>query len=472
LLAGLVGPYAAGARSGVRLGSRFARCANASMNVHKGALLEEIDAARLDASESSSFLNDNPTVQYVDCVFVDLCGNVRGKRIARGELEDLFARGLSVPGSIYFLDARGEVAGAKLDDSMGTAWPVAGTITQVSWSQRPHGQVLMTLRDAAGTPYFGEPRNVLKRVIGRFADLGVEPAARVRMEYYLADQERAKSGLLQPAGVLGPAAAAEIESGIAEAAATQGLPALSFVAGHSPGQVAIEFNTAVDALQAADNSVFLRQVVRAVARLHKLDAVFMARPFADLAASGMRFQLGLRRGEVSVFATTEGGDMSRSAVGGLQTVMADSIALFAPSVNSFRRFTGNHAVPRNKRWGYLNKTANISIVQGNDDAPRIDVAIAGADANPYLALAAMLAGVHYGISQGLDAGAPADGDVSGFVDPTLPMAIDAALLALENGPVLREYFGPAYVDLYCAAKRTELERFRSFIPPHEYDWYL
>jgi glutamine synthetase len=152
--------------------------------------------------------------------------------------------------------------------------------------------------------------------------------------------------------------------------------------------------------------------------------------------------------------------------------MAESAALFAPSVNAFRRYSGAGAVPRNKRWGYLNESVNFSVVKGDDDAPRIDIASAGADANPYLSLAAILAGVHYGISQGLDAGAPAEGDVSTLVDPTLPATIDAALLALENGSVLREYLGPAYVDLYCAAKRTELERFRAFIPPHEYDWYL
>jgi glutamine synthetase len=97
--------------------------------------------------------------------------------------------------------------------------------------------------------------------------------------------------------------------------------------------------------------------------------------------------------------------------------------------------------------------------------------VAGADANPYLALAAVLTGIHYGIGQNIDPGQPADSGVAAFVDPTLPLNIDAALLALENGSILREYLGPAYVDLYCATKRGELERFRNFIPPHEHDWY-
>jgi glutamine synthetase len=165
-----------------------------------------------------------------------------------------------------------------------------------------------------------------------------------------------------------------------------------------------------------------------------------------------------------------GSDLVRFAVGGLQALMGEALALFAPSVNAFRRFSGKDAVPRNRRWAYGSDAANLSIATGGSSAT-VAHRIAGADANPYLAIAAVLAGVHHGIGQNLDPGQAADRDVSAFVDPTFPVNIDAALLALENGSVMREYLGPAYVDLYCATKRTELERLRDFIPAHEYDWY-
>ena len=102
----------------------------------------------------------------------------------------------------------------------------------------------------------------------------------------------------------------------------------------------------------------------------------------------------------------------------------------------------------------------------------IEHRVAGSDANPYLALAAILAGIHHGMNDGLDPGPPFEGDAVTFVDQTMPFAIDAALVALENGSILREYLGPTFVDLYCATKRVELERFRNHIPAHEYDWYL
>ncbi len=151
--------------------------------------------------------------------------------------------------------------------------------------------------------------------------------------------------------------------------------------------------------------------------------------------------------------------------------MADSIALFAPNANAYRRFHTGGA-PRNKRWAFNNATANLSVGGGEGDLRRITHRVAGTDANPYLALAAAIAGIHHGMQEGLDAGPAFEGNIATFIDQTIPFAIDQALVALENASVLREYLGPAYIDLYCATKRAELERFRNHTPAHEYDWYL
>ena len=165
------------------------------MNVVSNARADEHGASPLGAAQAAAFLEQNPQVQYVDCVFADLCGIVRGKRIARAELESVFETGLGIPFTIYFLDARGEVVeqarrAASPNGSEGTAWPVAGTLTRVNWSQRPHGQVLMTLGGAEGEPYFGEPRNVLKRVAARFANAELVPSAAFDFDFYLFDRER------------------------------------------------------------------------------------------------------------------------------------------------------------------------------------------------------------------------------------------------------------------------------------------
>lgn len=434
------------------------------MNVHASAQ----GATPVGASEVEAFLEQHPQVQYIDCVFADICGNVRGKRIARGELKAVYSKGIAIPATIYFLDSRGDAAGQA--GAVGTAWPVEGSLSTVSWSQRPHGQALMTLRDAKGDPYFGEPRNVLARVVERFADMDVVPVVGATLEFYLL--ERAKTPPQKPAE-LDVERRDDLVAAITEAAEAQHVtPFKVFAAG---GRIALTLKAETSAIHAADSAVFLRQIVRAVARQHDLDATFMARPFPSAAGNSMRVAVGLQHpsGETLFdVASAEGTGVIRGAVAGMQALTGESIALFAPNVNAYRRFTAEAGTPRNRRWGFANKTANLSLPGHPDEPQWIEHRLAGADANPYLVVAAILAGVHHGITQQLDPGAPFDGDAAKFVDETLPFNIDGALLALENGSVMREYLGPAYVDLYCATKRAELERFRAFIPPHEYDWYL
>lgn len=443
-----------------------------------------------DVAGVDAFLEENPELQYVDCVFADLCGVVRGKRISRDALRGVFESGLAIPFTIYFLDARGEMVEAvgRLtagDSAEGVAWPVADTLTRVNWSQRPHGQVLMTLCDAKGNPYFGEPRNVLERVVGRFDSLELVPVVGFALEFYLFDRERAKNGVPQPPAVASESASAvygiadidrfdSVLTGIAEAADMQGLPSITTTSESAPGRFKITLDPS-DAVRAGDHAVFLRQIVRAVARKRGLDATFMAKPYLALSGSAMEITLALehRKGR-DVFADAAdkvAGEALRAALGGLQATMADSIALFAPNANAYRRFHAGGA-PRNKRWAFNNAAANLSVVGGEGDLRRITHRVAGTDANPYLALAAALAGIHHGMHEGLDAGPAFEGNIATFVDQTIPFAIDPALVALENASVLREYLGPAYVDLYCATKRAELERFRNHIPAHEYDWYL
>ncbi len=451
------------------------------MNVHTGG--QSRDPSGVPAFEI--FLQENPQVQYVDCVFVDLCGIVRGKRIDRAELERIFESGMQIPYTIYFLDARGDMidgidCGTSDGAREGTAHPVSRTLTRVNWSQRPHGQVLMTLCNGKGEPYFGEPRNVLARVVERFADLDLTPSVGCTLEFQLIGRERAKDGIPQmPKDVEGgdrneDAVAKEILDAVVAAAETQGLPPVATTPGAATGQYRVSLATAPDAVRAGDHAVFLRQIARAVARQHGRDATFMAKPFLGAAGSAMHIQAAvLKGGGENAFddGRIDGDAILRFGIGGLQAVMADSIALFAPNANAFRRFVGPGAVARNKRWGYKNRTTVVGAT-GEGDARCIDHRLAGADANPYLVLAAMLTGIHHGIVEHLDPGTPFEDDATAFVDQTMPFSIDAALLALENGSILREYLGPAYIDLFCATKRAESDRFRNHIPAHEYDWYL
>ncbi|HAH10165.1 MAG TPA: glutamine synthetase, partial [Alphaproteobacteria bacterium] len=262
---------------------------------------------------------------------------------------------------------------------------------------------------------------------------------------------------------------------VAEAARIQGVPATTVTSEHAPGQFEVNLHHQNDAALAANHAVFLRQIIRGAANRHGMDASFMAKPYLNAPGSGMHIHVSLvHKSGRNVFddGTPQGSELLRYAVGGLQAIMGEGMAVFAPNVNSYRRFVPNAFTPMNRRWGYNNRSTGIRIPAGAMDARRIEHRVSGADANPYLAIAAVLAGIHYGIINRLDPGQPFEGNAGGFTDVTVPFAIDSALLAMENGKIIGEYFSPAYVDVYCATKRVELARFRQHIPPQEYSWYL
>lgn len=201
----------------------------------------------------------------------------------------------------------------------------------------------------------------------------------------------------------------------------------------------------------------------------------MAKPYAERAGTGLHIHVSLVDADgCNIFddGTEEGSELLLHALGGLQALMPESMALFAPNVNSYRRFQPDMFAPVNRRWGYNNRSTGMRIPAGPSDARRIEHRVAGADANPYLALAAVLAGVHHGLTAKLDPGAPAAGNVSREPDPAVAFTIDEALARLERADLLKSYLGEETVSLYRETKRIETQRLRRVITAAEYDWYL
>lgn len=445
--------------------------------------------------EWNAFAAANPGLEHLDCLFVDLCGTIRGKRYPATEGVKVFKSGLQIPFTLYLLDARGETTDATGrgygdGDPDGVAWPVAGSLSRTACVPQAQAHVLMSLVDEKGQPYFAEPRNVLDRVLRRFAELELTPTVAAELEFFVFDRERTAEGAPQPPLVPGTSIREtsvsvygiedldryrEFLDDIMAGAKRQNVPATTASSEHAPGQFEINLQHQPDARLAADHAVFLKQIVKNAAKFHKMDASFIAKPYLDAPGSGLHIHVSLmdKMGR-NVFddGSALGSPVLRQAVGGLQAVMSEAMAVFAPNVNSYRRFVPNAFTPMNRRWGYNNRSTGIRIPAGPSNGRRIEHRVSGADANPYLAIAAVLAGIHHGLSKNVDPGSPFEGNAAGFTDPTVRFNLDGALAAMEAGPIMAEYFGPAYVDVYCGAKRVELGRFRNHIPKAEYDWYL
>ena len=163
----------------------------------------------------------------------------------------------------------------------------------------------------------------------------------------------------------------------------------------------------------------------------------------------------------------------KNAIGGLLDTIPDMFAIFAPGRNSYRRFVPDLYVPVNKTWGYNNRSVTVRIPSGDDAARRLEHRVAGADANPYLVLAALLAGVHHGITNAIDPGPASPAvNVSGQLDDSLPFEWGRALSLLEKSAFAETYFSREYVDVFCSLKRDELRQYNEHVSDQEYLLYL
>ncbi len=447
------------------------------------------DAAALAAA----FRSAHPAIETVDLLIVDMAGVLRGKRLAMDELPALMAGGLVLPGSTYVMDILGNnVSATGLGPPDGDPdypiRPVDGTLAPVPWAGRPRAQALMTMTYPDGAPYPYDPRVILARVLDRFHPLGLTPVVAVELEFYLLDPARTADGGVRLAAPGGKAptetqvyslddieAVAPFLDEVREACGIQDIPTHVATAEYAPGQYEINLHHVDDAVKAADHAVLLKRAIRGVAERHGMVATFMAKPFIGLPGNGTHLHVSLRdRAGRNVFddGTDAGSDALRHAIGGLIATMAESMALFAPNANSFRRIRPGAWVPLAPTWGYNNRSVALRVPAGRGAATRLEHRVAGADANPYLVVAAVLAGLHHGLSRRIDPGPPIAGSAYAQVPASLPTSWLEALGAHDGATVLPDYIAAEYLRLYGLVKRHERATFESRITPVEYDWYL
>src|SRR5262245_14535342 len=446
-------------------------------------------------AELEAILAANPAIEFVDAAIADICGTLRGKRLPVADAPKLFETGMQIPLSLHLMDVRGEMMnpsgrGYTDGDPDGTSWPIPGTVMEIWGSDPPRAQVLTSLRDGKGAALSYDPRAVLERVLARFDELKLTPVCAHELEFYLIDQQRGDRG--QPLPPRSPRTGErettpsvygleELDdyqaflSALNEAAALQRVPVSATSKEYAPGQFEANLRHQANAPMASDHAIFLRQIVKATASSRGFQATFMAKPYPERSGSGQHVHLSLiDRSGRNVFdnGTPEGSELLRHAAGGMAALMADSMAFFAPNLNSYRRFAPDMFAPVNRRWGVNNRSAGLRVPVGPSEARRIEHRCAGADANPYLVLAAVLAGAHHGIVKKIDPGPPAVGNVSHEPDRALPFSLEDALKRLENAPILADYFGAEAISFYRETKAIELARFKKLISAEEHSWYL
>lgn len=453
------------------------------------------DGAKM-AAEAKSFLDANPDINHIAMIFTDLCGVARGKLLTRDELIPAFKNGRYFPGSMMSIDVTGRdvvETGLVWDDGDGDrlCWPAPGTLNRVPWLPDAQAQYLATIHELDGTPSIAEPRQTLARMVDRFQKTtGLTPVAAVELEFYLMDRDSALAGRPKaPKSLTNGAHTNQIQCYLLQdledfgpffrdmyaGARMQGLPAEAVISEYAPGQMEIGLKHRADALKACDEAILFKRLVKGTAEKHELIASFMAKPYSDQAGCGMHLHVSLNDAKGNnAFACPDPAQhpMLRNAVAGLKTTMSDSLAIYAPNANSYRRFRKNMYAPVKPNWGVNNRTVSIRIPAATGAATHLEHRVSGADANPYLALAAVLAGMLHGIDNKLDPGDPVKGN--GYAQPAEPLPTHwiAAIEALRKSAPMREYLGSRFVDVFTAIKDAEADRFYAEPQPLDFDYYL
>lgn len=446
------------------------------------------------AEEAREFFAANPDIEVLEAFVIDVNGVPRGKWIPRERAIDVLTKGMAMPRSVYALDVWGrDVNAAGLaegtGDPDGICFPVPGTLSRVTWLSRPTAQVLLQMHTQEGESFYADPRQVLGNVMKRFTAAKLTPVVATELEFYLIDPVRSALDPVRPPNtrdgrwhtgqtqVLSISELQDFEEvfhGISTAARAQNVPADTTLRENGPGQYEINLNHVPDALAAADYAVLLKRIVKGVARASDLDATFMAKPYGTQAGSGMHVHFSILNEEGENIYVGEDGpsDALFHSVGGLLESMGESMAIFAPHQNSYRRLRPSEHAPTYASWGFDNRSAAVRVITASKPATRIEHRVAGSDTNPYLVLAMILSAALAGMKEKLSPGGAISGDDHAVNHEPLPTNWDYALQRFGKSSFAYAALGPKYRSLYTACKQQELSEFSLRVTDVEYDAYI
>ena len=441
--------------------------------------------------EADWFLRAHPEITTIEALLPDCNGVMRGKWVPRHKLATIFDGELKLPKTALSLDIWGrdveELVFAS-GDADGICRPVEGSLLPTPWAAGgQHGQVMLSMFDADGSPYTGDPRHVLKQVLARYQEAGWQPVVAAELEFSLVHWDQTVPLHTCPAPAGGSPIGGntygldvlnhhqEMLEDLRLACEVQDIPFDGVVKESAPSQYEINMQHVDNPVLAAKQILMMKRLIKGVAAKHNLIASFMPKPFEDEPGNGMHVHCSvLDENRVNIFddGTEKGSPLLLNAIGGCLVNMADSVAIFAPSYNSYRRFQPGCHAPTFPSWGYENRTVAVRIPAGSHSARRLEHRVAGADANPYLMFAVLLSAMLDGIEQNLSPGDPISGDGYAQEEAKLPVYMPDAVRMFSESDFIRNSLGDEIQRIYTLTKEQELEEFRKRISVLEYQSFL
>ncbi|WP_380873054.1 glutamine synthetase [Sphingomonas sp. DBB INV C78] len=433
-------------------------------------------------------------ISEVECLVPDMNGVIRGKVWpAQKFLQSVHNGSLRMPSSIFNVTVTGEYAdepseAESFSDPDVSLHPDPASLCVAPGFKTPTAFVFADAHHKNGDPFEIAPRHVLKKVLGLYDKMGWEVVVAPELEFYLTkvntdpdlplEPPAGRSGRAetapQPYGLEAVTEYEDLIEDIYEQAEAASLHLDTMIHEAGTAQLEINFNHG-EPIHLCDQVIVFKRIVRQVALKHGVYATFMAKPMEHQPGSAMHLHISANDKLTgrNLFGEKPDGlsDVFRHFVGGLQKYLPEVAPLFAPNINSFRRMRPGHAAPINLQWGYDNRSCGLRVPITDVANTRIENRTPGADANPYLALAASLVCGFIGVRDAVNPAPMVEGNAYLHLR-TLPRNLDEALDRFTECPEVIELLGDKFVRAFLLIKADELTAYQGVISSWERDHLL
>ena len=423
-------------------------------------------------------------VKFVRLQFTDIFGVLKNVSIPVEQLDkalndELMFDGSSIEGFV------------RIEESDMYLRPDPSTFVVFPWKPREGSvaRLICDIYNSDGTPFTGDPRNVLRRVVAEAEEMGYSMNVGPEAEFFLfhVNEEGQPTTITHDrAGYFDMTPVDLGENARRDMVMTLQQMGFEVEASHhevAPGQHEIDFKYS-DALDIADKVVTFKFVVRTIAQRHGLHATFMPKPIFGIAGSGMHLNQSLMKNDKNAFydpdAPNQLSEDCINYIGGLIKHIPAITAITNPTINSYKRLVSGYEAPVYIAWSYRNRSPLIRVPAKRGQSTRIELRSPDPSCNPYLALAVCLKAGLDGIKNKIKCPHPCDRNIYELTEQereelginTLPDSLQDSMAKLAADNVIREALGPHVLQRFLEAKKIEWDNYRMQVHPWELDLYL
>ena len=419
-------------------------------------------------------------IEFIRLQFTDIFGQLKNVAVTKSQIDKVVNNEIMIDGS--------SIEGfTRIHESDQYLRPDLDTFTVLPWrpSTRKTARLICDVYNPDGTPFVGDPRGVLKKVLARAEEMGYTFNVGPEMEFFLFETDDKGLPTTRTADAAGYFDMAPIDHGgnvrreICLALEEMGFEIEASHHEVAEGQHEIDFRYA-DALQAADNIMTFRMAVKTIAQMNGLHATFMPKPVFGINGSGMHTNMSLFKDGKNIFFDPAGErQLSKEAysfIAGILEHIRGMAAITNPLVNSYKRLVPGYEAPCYLAWSASNRSALIRIPAARGNAARVELRCPDPACNPYLSIAACLAAGLDGIQRNLTPPDEITENIFAMSEQerkkhgiaSLPGNLLEAVELLEQDPVITETLGEHILHHYTEGKRREWDEYRTRVT----DWEL